>query len=213
MPKKEKKKASKKSIAIKPENLVTVTRDIPSIYDGKRIYCVVADTVQTHLDTTGLIGCDNKWPPKQTIRRTEFTESVQQPAGRLIAQAAHVVSKVRHNMLKAEYVRAQQIAYKNKSNEVWMQFQKLHFQPVTTIILSARDSFELYHVKNLLKNAQIPYQTFFDDNVEAYGPGEKVMTAVATEPVDPLDVQGILDYLHLWKPRDVKFEAHNADEL
>src|SRR5271157_2126784 len=203
------KKKIKKTEEIKPENLVTVTRNIPSIYDGKRIYCVVADTVQTHLDTTGLIGCDNKWPPKQTIRRTDETRTVHQPAGRLIAQAAHVVSKVRHNMLKAEYVRAQQLAYKNNSNEVWMQFQKLHFQPVTTIVLSARDSFELYHIKNLLKNAHVLYQTFFDDNDEAYGEDQKVMTAVATEPVDPLDVQGILDYLHLWRPRDVKFEAAN----
>jgi hypothetical protein len=212
-----KKKTSKKkaveSSEIAPENLVTVTRDIPSIYDGKRIYCVVADTVQTHLDTTGKVGRANMWPPKQTIRRTEETRSVQQPAGRLIAQAAHVVSKVRHNMLKAEYVRAQQIAYKNESNQVWMLGQKLHFQPVTTIILSARDSMELYHVKNLLKNAQIPYQSFYDDNDFAYGEGEKVLTAIATEPVDPVDVQGILDYLHLWKPRDVKFEAANADEL
>jgi len=198
---------------IKPENLVTVRRDIPSIYDGKRIYCVVADTVQTHLDTTGLIGCDNKWPPKQTIRRTEFTRNVQQPAGRLIAQAAHAVSKVRHNMLKEEYIRAQKLAYKNKSNEVWMRFQKLHFQPVTTIVLAARDSMELYHVKNLLKNAQVPYQTFFDDNDEAYGVDQKVMTALATEPVDPVDVQGILDYLHLWKPQEVKFERRYVDEL
>src|SRR5271154_4897936 len=115
---------------IKPENLVTVRRDIPSIYDGKRIYCVVADTVQTHLDTTGLIGRDNQWPPKQTIRRTEETRTVQQPAGRLIAQAAHVVSKVRHNMLKNEYVRAQRVASKLKSNQVWMLGQKLFFQPV-----------------------------------------------------------------------------------
>jgi len=207
------KKKIKKTEEIKPENLVTVTRNIPSIYDGKRIYCVVADTVQTHLDTTGLIGRDNMYPPKQTIRRTEETRSVQQPAGRLIAQAAHAVSKVRHNMLKAEYVRAQQLAYQNKSNEVWMQFQKLHFQPVTTIVLSARDSFELYHIKNLLKNSQIRYETFFDDNDEAYGVNQKVFTALATEPVDPVDVQGILDYLHLWKPQEVKFERRYVDEL
>jgi hypothetical protein len=213
--KKPSKNRVKKTEEIAPENLVTVHRDIPSIYDGKRIYVVVADTVQTHLDTTGLIGCDNKWPPKQTIRRSELTKTVEQPAGRLIAQAAHVVSKVRHNMLKEEVVRAQRIAYKNKSNEMWMQFQKLFFQPVTTIVLSARDSFELYHVKNLLKNANIPYQTFFDENDPVYGEGEKVMTAVATEPVDPLDVQGILDYLHLWKPTKLytNFQAQNADEL
>jgi len=215
MPKKKTitKKRVERTEEIKPENLVTVTRDIPSIYDGKRIYCVVADTVQTHLDTTGLAGRNNQWPPKRDCRRTEDTRTVQQPAGRLIAQAAHVVSKVRHNMLKNEFVRAQKLAYKNESNEVWMRFQKLFFQPVTTIILSARDSFELYHVKNLLKDANIPVQSFYDDNDEAYGEDQKVMTAVATEPVDSVDVQGILDYLHLWKPREVKFERHYVDEL
>lgn len=200
---------------IKPENLVSITRDVPSIYDGKRIYCVVADTVQTHLDTTGLIGCDNKFPPKQTIRRTEETRTVYQPAGRLIAQAGHVISKVRHKMLLDEVVRAQKVAMSadRKAKAMWMRGQVIRFQPVTTIILSARDSFELYHVKNLLKNAKVPYQTFFDENGPVYGFDQKVMTAVATEPVDPLDVQGILDYLHLWKPRDVPFEATNADEL
>lgn len=199
-----------KSSEIKPENLVTITRDIPSIYEGKRIYCVVADTVQTYLDTSGKVGRANLWPPKQTIRRTEYTTTVHQPAGRLIAQAAHVVSKVRHNMLKAEIVRATRAA---KGKEVWYRGHVLRFEPVTTIILSARDSFELYHVKNLLNDARIPFMTFFDENDPVYGGGQKVMTAVATEPVDPVDVQGILDYLHLWKPNDVSFEAKNADDL
>jgi hypothetical protein len=71
----------------------------------------------------------------------------------------------------------------------------------------------MYHVKELLINAQIPYQSFHDENDEAYGEDQKILTAIATEPVDPVDVQGILDYLHLWRPRDVKFEAKNADEL
>jgi hypothetical protein len=193
----------KKTDEIKPENLVSITREIKSIYEGKRIYCVVADTVQHPLEAISAPFRD-RFPMNVTFKRNEETRTVLQPAGRLAAQAAHVVSKVRHNMLKDEIIRATRAA-KGK-REVWYRGHVLHFEPVTTIILAAGDSLELHHVRGLLAGAQIKYEVFYDENPEAYGRGV-VMTAVATVPVFPDEVYGILDYLPLWKPRDVTFDA------
>jgi hypothetical protein len=196
-------KKKTKTEEIKPENLVSITREIKSIYEGKRIYCVVADSVQHPLESISA-PFRERFPMNVTYKRNAETRSVQQPAGRLAAQAAHVVSKVRHNMLKDEIVRATRAA-KGK-NEVWYRGHVLHFEPVTTIILAAADSLELHHVRGLLAGAQIKYEVFYDENPDAYGRGV-VMTAVATVPVFPDEVYGILDYLPLWKPRDVAFDA------
>jgi hypothetical protein len=70
------------------------------------------------------------------------------------------------------------------------------FTPITTIVLGARDSFELNHVYGLLTAAKIPPFRFQDENEEAYGKG-LVYTALATMPVTPEQVVGILDYLPL----------------
>lgn len=183
--------------------MVTIERDIPSIYDGKRIYCIVADTVQ-HPLVRNEAPFRASFPLKQSVKRTADTRTIEQPAGRLIAQAAHVVSKVRHNMLKDEIVRATRAAKGKK--EVWYRGHVLHFEGVTTIVLSARDSAELYHIRGLLQGAGIKNEYFYDINPPVYGDG-KVLTALATVPVFPDDVYGICDYLPLWKPRDVQFDA------
>lgn len=190
----------------KPEpKMVHIERDIPSIYDGKRIYCVVANSVQHPLDRVEA-PFRKTFPAQKTIRRNELTRSIQQPAGRLAAQAAHVVSKVRHNILKDEVHRAARLARQRKSWDLWMMGQVIRFQPVTTIVLAARDSFELYHLKGLLDGAGIKNEYFYDENPEVYGEG-KVLTAIATVPVFPDEVYGILDYLQLWKPSQVEFVA------
>ena len=164
--------------------------------EEKRIYCVVAQTVQAPT-TTAVV-----WNPTTAhnvakVVGDERTRTIVQPAGRLIAQAAHVVSKTRTAMLaKLLY----KVAKAGKKNPLTWE-ETTAFVPITTIVLSARDSYELQHVLNLLRDAEIDVHDFNDFNQPDYGDPEwKVMTAIATEPVNPEEVVGILDYLPLWKP-------------
>jgi hypothetical protein len=156
----------------------------------KRIFCVVANTVQAPLDVVVVTNPLCKWSYEKLLI-TEDTKTIQQPAGRLIAQAAHVVSKVRVFMERG------------KPASLAMKFT---VEPITTIILAARDSFELNHVWGLLHHAKIKTHAFIDSQQPDYGfdadhlPSFEVRTAIATEPVFPEEVLGILDYLPLWKP-------------
>jgi hypothetical protein len=187
---------------------VTVERKIANPYDGKRIYAVVAETVshplvkvdvaENHLfNNKTIIGPGHQF---KQLSRTEDTRLIQQVPGRMAAQAAHAVSKVRHMMMRTEVLRAERVAAKSKSKEHWFKSDMLFFHPVTTIILSCRDSFELYHILKLLRyKTAVEFETFKDTNPEVYGEGE-VMTALATHPTDPVAVAGILDYLPLWTP-------------
>ncbi len=160
---------------------------------GQRIYVVVAETVQAPvgLDLEG--GVESLFRPPESV-------SVRQPHGRIAAQVAHVVSLVRLAMAE----RALRAGFANPLDipgwsEAWAELAK----PVTTIVLSARDSYELHHVHRLLEKVpRARVQAFYDENTEAYGPGKQVMTAVATEPVVPKTMAGILDYLPLWTPRE-----------
>lgn len=103
---------------------------------------------------------------------------VVQPPGRQIAQACHVVSKLRLEMFFN--------GPKQKSFE---------FEPITTIILQGRDTAELTHIALLLlKNFDVV--TFQDENLEAYGPKQPT-TALAVLAA-PSQMKGILDYLPLW---------------
>jgi hypothetical protein len=120
--------------------------------DELRIYVAVAKAVQV---------------PADRPRR-----SIDQPLGRQIAQACHVVSKLRHNFSAA-------------------------FEPVTTIILQARDSAELRHIQTLLLKKKLNVVPFFDTNSDAYGPAETVMTAVAVL-ASKKQIENIMDYLPLW---------------
>lgn len=122
--------------------------------EEKRIYVVVAETVQV-IHGAGL-------------------KTVVQPAGRQIAQACHVVSKLRH--------------YSHKEGV---------FEPSTTIILSCRDSNELFHILQLATKAKLVYDYFGDTNTEAYGAGNKPITALAFFATSK-QVSGISDYLPLW---------------
>jgi len=143
----------------------------------KRIYCVVASTVQNPFGSKSLV-------------------TIVQPLGRQVAQAAHVVSKVRFILLRKAFIKL----LKGRSiAAVREAVSALLFTPVTTIILEARDSYELKHVFVLLEKNGIPVYDFFDTEQPDYGsPTDQVRTAIATEPVEPSDVMGILDYLHLW---------------
>lgn len=189
-------------------SIVTVEREIHDPYDGKRIYVVVAESVihplryeeiaeNILLNNKSVIGPAS---PFMVPKFTEDSRIIRQVPGRMAAQAAHAVSKVRHFMLRSEVLRAERVAAKSKSKERWFKSDMLFFHPITTIILSCRDSFELHHVHQLLrKYVAAEFETFADTNPEVYGEG-KVMTALATHPVEPGQVSGILDYLPLWTP-------------
>lgn len=116
--------------------------------EEKRIYVVVAGTIQT---------------PRTVI----------QPPGRQIAQACHVVSKLRNTM----------------------NSMVIGFEPITTIILQARDSAELTHVQLLALKKKLQIEAFFDTNSE-YGDGEH-KTAIAFLAT-PGQANMVCDYLPLW---------------
>jgi hypothetical protein len=101
--------------------------------------------------------------------------TVVQPPGRQFAQGCHVVSQLRINM------------HNGSTQE--------GFEPITTIILQARDSAELSHVSLLAFHKRLNPEAFLDNNPE-YGPGNWP-TAVAVFAT-PKQVKGILDYLPLW---------------
>jgi hypothetical protein len=151
-----------------------------------RIYVVVAETIQTPLRVGDI---------QQTTTKRWDTRYIVQPAGRMAAQAAHAVSQVRVAMVEMKVREAIQKGHFSRRQTVQL-VQDIQFHPITTIVLAARDSFELNHVLNLLYTARISVEEFADTNPEAYGPGD-VTTAVATWPVQPNEVLGILDYLPL----------------
>jgi hypothetical protein len=132
--------------------------------EEKRIYVVVAGTVQV-----------------PAPRR-----SVVQPPGRQIAQACHVVSKLRNN----------NASYWVPPPPEPIKHVLVPFEPMTTVILQARDSAELRHVQALAVKRKLVWAAFYDTNAEAYGPGE-VMTAFAVFATKK-QIQYVLDYLPLW---------------
>lgn len=153
--------------------------------EEKRIYVVVANTVQPH--------CDVLLRPRTVV----------QPAGRQIAQACHAVRRMGHHMV----IRAVLGLFTGKVfKRIWRDDLKaaintmVNYEPITTIVLSCRDSAELEHVYGLLRDhAGVEAWKFNDTNSEAYGEGE-VTTAFATVPVEPSRMTGVLDYLPLWSP-------------
>lgn len=137
--------------------------------EERKIYVVVAGTIQVPV-TAG-----SGKPPLRTVA---------QPSGRQIAQACHVVSKLRY----ADYVA--------RIKTIGPTLEELcGFTPITTIILQARDSAEMGHVYFLLTKKKLNPVMFSDTNPE-YGPGEWP-TAVAVFATKK-QTFGILDYLPMW---------------
>jgi hypothetical protein len=135
--------------------------------EERRIYVIVAGTIQVPVVP------DSHKPPLRTV---------VQPTGRQIAQACHVVSQLRHVQEISPYQTISDLAIRK-------------FQPITTIILQARDSAEMAHVYTLLNRKRLKPEIFSDDNPE-YGPGSWP-TAVAVFATAK-QVKYILDYLPLW---------------
>jgi hypothetical protein len=174
--------------------------------DEKIIYCVVAETVQHPLSVEEYSIALPPEPYPVLLRtalvRIEETRTIVQVPGRLAAQAAHVVSKMRYTQLAHEVEAATVKTLTNRRRHLHTYDAPIvsPFQPITTIILGARDSFELEHVYRLLRDvAGILTYKFNDTNPAVYGEGE-VTTAIATVPVLKAETIGILDYLPLWTP-------------
>lgn len=144
--------------------------------NGVRIYSIVAETVQNPLTET-----TEGFP-----RLSKDSKTIVQPYGRMTAQHGHVVSIMRVKMA-FEMVFAKGRDGRVDYSAAW--------EPITTIVLSCRDSLELAHVKDLLNEADLEVEEMLDDNPE-YGPG-KVRTAICTWPVYAKNVYGITDYLPL----------------
>ena len=159
--------------------------------EEKRIYVVVANTVQHPL-----------YDLRSGLKRGSLTRSIVQVPGRQIAQACHAVRRMGHSMT----IRMVLGLFKHPprtfkaAKEAIAAIAHLSYEPITTIILSCRDSFELEHCYNLLRDvAGVEAYKFHDTNPEVYGDGD-VVTAFATVPVTASSMVGIIDYLPLWSP-------------
>jgi hypothetical protein len=151
-------------------------------YEGLRIYTVVPGTVQTPIKVT--------YTPKEgniySFGRFEDTRDIVQPAGRQAQQVGHVARMVEHHLLLLDIA---------KLRGKKINAQTVPYHPITGITKKCRDSFELLHVKSLLEKTNIRFFEFHDSQEGEY---EDVVTALATEPVTPFALAGILDYLPLW---------------
>ena len=169
--------------------------------EEKIIYVVVAETVQHPLTRTIM---------DKRLVRLDTTRDIVQIPGRLAAQACHAVSRMRYSELAREVEKTTIKALTSRKKRVPMI---VPFQPITTIILSCRDSFELEHCYNLLRDkAGVLAYKFEDTNPPVYCTGcrpedysrlckDTITTAFATVPVDKQEVLGYLDYLPLWTPK------------
>jgi len=179
----------------------------------QRIYCVVAKTVQHPLDSLAALRAGEKFLGRRG--RTDETRDIIQPPGRLAAQAGHAIGMAHEYLArKAVLTEIEQrilsgICFYPHNPQPYLRKEFIdkilhevclahRHEFFTTIILGARDSFELGHVRYLLQKNDIMTFCFPDQN-DDYGPGE-VITAIATMPVDQADVEGILDYLPGWEP-------------
>jgi hypothetical protein len=167
-------------------------------FEGMRIYVVVPGTVQTPIKVA--------YTPKESsiysFGRFDDTRDIVQPAGRQAMQVGHVRGMVEHELIMQDLVKLMAMKVRvDKTSGVAQTVPKknlrslLPYHAITGIVKSCRDSFELLHVKSLLKKANIRYFEFHDTQETLY---EDVVTALATEPVTPFAVAGILDYLPLW---------------
>jgi hypothetical protein len=157
--------------------------------EEKRIYVVVAKVVDT-------------------IIESKYGVIAQIP-GRMAAQGGHALSRMRmHRMaelMKGKKYPPQRLELEIEELEEGYEIEELNLadEKITTIWLACRDGKELDHVAGLLDIRRIDYYDFQDENDSLYGLEFHPRTALATFPVFPADVIGILDYLPLWKPEEM----------
>src|SRR5271154_6826925 len=121
--------------------------------EEKIIYVVVAETVQ-HPTTTTIIG-------QHLVRLSGVpcgskTRDIVQIPGRLAAQACHAVRRMGHHMVidavKDLLSFANIVSLKKLKQAIRALGSLVVHEPITTIILSCRDSFELEHTYTLLRD-------------------------------------------------------------
>jgi hypothetical protein len=160
-------------------------------YEGLRIYTVVPGTVQTPIKVNYTPRGKADGGSIYSFGRYENTRDIVQPAGRQAQQAAHVRGMVEHHLI---FLELNKVLYGSRRIPKHLSTQ-IPPTRITGIVKAARDSFEVLHVKKLLEASNIRYFEFHDTQEDLY---EDVVTAIATEPVTPFAVAGILDYLPLW---------------
>jgi peptidyl-tRNA hydrolase len=148
----------------------------------KRVYVVVAETVQSGVEYRG-----NGWA---LIPNPELSRSTNQVCGRISAQVAHVVSKMQ----------VSRVLYEIEKNKTPLDLLYMYaLEPITTIVLTVRDSLELYHIWNILAQSKLDVTDFMDENPKMYGTTDKILTAICTGPINPELLQGLTTHLPLWK--------------
>lgn len=145
------------------------------VKEEKRIYVIIPATVET-------AGGTYEHNLRHFVDFSKPVRVVVQPPGRQIAQACHVVSKLRFEIDKQYFGSTGPCPGA--------------FDPITTIILQARDSKEMIHNFVSLNKKKLCPVLFTDENEAAYGQF-KPITALAVLAT-PSQVKGILDYLPLW---------------
>lgn len=123
--------------------------------EERRIYVIVPHTVQV---------------PGPRGSKEVLTKHME--PGRLMAQCAHVVTRVRLDIQGPP-------------------------EPITTIVLSARNSRELRKLHNELYR-YTPVFAFHDSNPDFYGSEFKPMTAIATVPVTKSQIDEVIGHLELY---------------
>lgn len=168
----------------------------PDKYEGLRIYTVVPGTVQSPIKVTyrprEKKSSDGRTQEIYSFGRFENTVDTTQSAGRQAQQVGHVARMVEHWRVFKELHR---VIYTTKGRLSKHLSTDIPYAPITGITKACRDSFELLHVKRLLEARDIQYFEFRDTQEGEY---EDVVTALATVPVTPFEIAGILDYLPLW---------------
>lgn len=108
--------------------------------------------------------------------RGKVQRSLTLPHGMLMAQAAHVVSKMRVDR-KTEFGDC----------------------PITTIVLGVRNSKELFKIGlELIKYKSARIWQFHDTNESLYGGNAEVLTAICTEPIEKSKIEDEIGHLELF---------------
>jgi hypothetical protein len=162
----------------------------------KRIYVVVADTVQHPL----MVSPDYLYPTHKGLVPNADTKTIVQPKGRIAAQVGHVVSRMRMSRLAEMHEAWAVTALRGKKTLAKTLSVDLTAEPrlaYTTIVLAVPDSYNLRFRCDLLQKAGLRVFAFYDQN-EEYGEGS-ACTAICTEPIEPEKTLNVLDYLPLWR--------------
>jgi hypothetical protein len=126
----------------------------------------------------------------ETVDTPEKGTIVQVP-GRMAAQGGHALSRMKMHRLAGAADDGK------KSSDLF----KMADEKITTIWKACRDSDELQHIADNLDRVRVAWYDFEDENIPLYGVYHP-RTALATFPIDPKRIEGVTDYLPLWKPEE-----------